>query len=61
MKTAPCKSCNSRTVTCHGTCTKYLLWRAGHRNEARKISELRDSRRKIKPYAVSERMYTYGI
>lgn len=28
MKQAPCKDCDSRTITCHGVCEEYKAWKA---------------------------------
>lgn len=35
----PCKGCDERTVTCHGTCEKYLAWRKDLDEKNRKICE----------------------
>lgn len=36
MLNAPCLKCQERKIGCHGTCEKYIAWRAGMDEEARR-------------------------
>lgn len=38
----PCtKTCPDRSETCHGTCTKYLIWKEEHEKEAKWLRDQR--------------------
>ena len=39
----PCKGCENRTVTCHGTCKGYTEWKAWK-------AEQEETRKKERPY-----------